>query len=66
MWSTWCCIHNVPYGYEDGNGITQHCSPIQSNSIEELQSMVDNVTQEEHEIENIYQGLIDGSLDIFA
>ena len=56
---------SYPHGYEDGSGITQHWSQVQSNPLERLQSMVSNVTQEQ-ENEQIYQGLLDGSLDIFA
>ena len=53
---------SYPYGYDNGDGILQHWSQIKPSPLAPLQSMVNEMTQEN---EHIYQGLLDGSLDIF-
>ena len=56
-------FQSYPYGYENGHGVTEPWSQNQPNPLLQLQNMVDDVTQENV---HIYQGLLDGSLDIFS
>ena len=52
-------FQSYPYGYHDSN--SQDTTTIE-HPLLSLQSMVDNITQDSVDI---YQGLLDGTLDIF-
>ena len=52
---------SYPYGYSNARGIELQWSQVQPSPLTALQTMVNSV-----ENEHIYQGLLDGSLDIFS